>query len=206
MKSNLHLHGGAAHARAPRPGVPALVTCLILAALLAASAVFVSPASAIEPPPSWNPADYVILAWNNLGMHCISPRFSEMAILPPYNNLMAQVILRGNPPRVVTGGFSLDYSIVNNTTVTGKTDFWDWVYPIFGANPAPGIGLTGNGLAGTMKPVGDHFEATGIPVLPFDDQMTWNPYQVAVVKLKFGGLYRKSVKAVVTLPPSHSCV
>jgi hypothetical protein len=47
-----------------------------------------------------------------------------------------------------------------------------------------GIGLTGNGLSSKMQLVGDHFEATGIPVLPYNDQMNWNPFQVARVTLR----------------------
>jgi len=41
-------------------------------------------------------AAYTLIGWNDLGMHCISPRFKEMSILPPYNNLMAQVIQKGD--------------------------------------------------------------------------------------------------------------
>ena len=140
---------------------------------------------------------YVIIGWNDLGMHCITPNYKTLALLPPFNNLWVQVIQRGDPPKIVTSGFSLTYSIVNNTTVSGKTDFWT-TYPdrtTSGAKlyadllgipvPANGIGLTGNGLSGTMKLVGDHFEATGIPVLPKDDKMNWNPYQIARVTLRY---------------------
>jgi hypothetical protein len=35
-----------------------------------------------------------------------------------------------------------------------------------------------------MQPVEDHFEATGIPILPRKDSMKWTPYQTAVVKVK----------------------
>jgi hypothetical protein len=58
----------------------------------------------------------------------------------------------------------LEYSIVNNTTVKGKTDFWQYVYKLFKVNLPLGIGLTGNGLSGKMQVAGDHFEATGIPM------------------------------------------
>jgi hypothetical protein len=129
-------------------------------------------------------AVYTVIGWNDLGMHCISPSLKEMAILPPYNNLMVQIIEKGSTPKLVTSGITVQYSLQNNKSVTGKTNFWQYVQKLFGVNPAPGIGLTGNGLSGTMKAVGDHFEATGIPVLPFDDRMRWNPYQIAVVTAK----------------------
>jgi hypothetical protein len=35
---------------------------------------------------------YTVIGWNDLGMHCISPSFKDMAILPSYNNLYVQVI------------------------------------------------------------------------------------------------------------------
>ena len=128
--------------------------------------------------------DYVLIGWNDLGMHCINPGYAELALLPPFNNLWVQVIQRGDPPKIVTSGFSLEYSIVNNTTVNGKTDFWQYAKQLFGVDLPLGIGLTGNGLSGKMKLVGDHFEATGIPVLPYDDQMNWNPFQIAIVTLR----------------------
>lgn len=145
--------------------------------------------------------DYVVIAWNDLGMHCISPKFDQMAILPPFNNLMAQVIKRGDPPQIVTTGISLEYSIPKNKSVVGKTNFWQYAGALFGTNLPLGIGLTGNGLAGQLAPSGDHFEATGIPVLPLDDKLKWNPYQLALVRLKdaFGSVL---TTANVVLPVS----
>ncbi|HRA66468.1 MAG TPA: hypothetical protein PL187_10635, partial [Caldilinea sp.] len=36
--------------------------------------------------------EYVVLGWNDLGMHCYNRDFQNLAVLPPYNNLWAQVI------------------------------------------------------------------------------------------------------------------
>ncbi len=47
---------------------------------------------------------YVVVSWNNLGMHCYDPDYSNLAILPPYNTLVAQVIKVGDPPQIVTSG------------------------------------------------------------------------------------------------------
>ena len=144
---------------------------------------------------------YVVIGWNDLGMHCINSSYAELAVLPPFNNLRAQVIQRGNPPKIVTSGLTLEYSILNNTTVQGKTDFWQYVNQLFGVSLPLGVGLTGNSLSGKMQVVGDHFEATGIPVLPYDNRMNWNPFQTAVIKMKNarGGLL-KTIQ--VTLPVS----
>ena len=35
---------------------------------------------------------WTILAWNNLGMHCMDSDYSVFSILPPYNIINAQVI------------------------------------------------------------------------------------------------------------------
>jgi hypothetical protein len=54
-------------------------------------------------------SDYIVIGWNDLGMHCITPSYKKVAILPPFNNLCAQVIKRGDPPRIVTSGITLEY-------------------------------------------------------------------------------------------------
>lgn len=130
---------------------------------------------------------YVIIGFNDLGMHCINPRFGDICLLPPANNLNAVVIRRGEEPKLVTANLSVNYSFADNTTVTGKSDFWVYAPKLFGVTLAPGIGLSGNGLSGPMKRVGGHFEATLVPVLPRNDDGTWNPYQVATLRLRSGG-------------------
>ena len=31
--------------------------------------------------------DYIVIGWNDLGMHCYNPDFQDLAVLPPYNTL-----------------------------------------------------------------------------------------------------------------------
>ena len=64
--------------------------------------------------------DYVIFAWNDLGMHCLNPTYDTAVILPPYNTVWAQVVRRGSPPEVVTAGVALEYRIVSNTSSADK--------------------------------------------------------------------------------------
>ena len=133
---------------------------------------------------------YVVLAWNDLGMHCLNPRYDRDVILPPYNNLWAQVIARGNPPRLVTSGVRVAYRLVGNTDSYGKGSygqFWDFSYPLLGVLLARNTGVNlvdpgvHNGLSGFMLAKGDHFQADGIPVVPVNDSGAWNPYQVAEI-------------------------
>jgi hypothetical protein len=48
-----------------------------------------------------NTMQYVVFAWNDLGMHCLNPTYDEAVILPPYNTVWAQVITRPrSSPRI----------------------------------------------------------------------------------------------------------
>ncbi len=140
-------------------------------------------------------AQYIVLAWNDLGMHCLNPTYDQAVILPPYNTVWAQVIQRGNPPTVVTSGITVEYRMVNNTTSSNKKSygqFWDNVLALFGVSLVKDTGLNledpniHNSLSGTMVMKGDHFQVNGIPVTPVDDSGVWNPYQVAIVTVKDG--------------------
>jgi len=136
-----------------------------------------------------NSMEYVVFAWNDLGMHCLNPTYDAAVILPPYNTVWAQVIKRGNPPEIVTAGLTVEYRIVDNTYSYGKTDsyggdfaqFWDNAQALFGVSLAHDKGLNledpgiSNGLSGTMVLKGDHFQVNGIPVVPVNDAGVWNP-------------------------------
>jgi hypothetical protein len=132
--------------------------------------------------------NYVILGWNDLGMHCANKSFAKMAILPPYNNLMVQVIKKGdagNMPQVVTGDFKVTYEVPGNTYSVGKTDFWTYANQLFGVTLPLNIGLTGAGLSGNMDTTGNHFQVRGIPVTPYPDNdlVAEHPYQMALMKV-----------------------
>lgn len=130
-------------------------------------------------------------------MHCYNPDFSDIAILPPYNNLWAQVIkMGGEHPQVVTTGLKVSYTFPNNTFSAGKagfqnkTNFWDYSEKLFGAKLAVNVGLKGKGLSGDMDLVSNHFLAEGIPLTEYTDQTAQNankaqwvrdPFQLAII-------------------------
>jgi len=129
---------------------------------------------------------YILLGWNDLGMHCYNRDFQDLAVLPPYNNLWVQVVLRGGSPKIVFEGITVSYSFPDNTYSVGKSNFWTYAAQLFGVNLAPNIGLTGKGLSGTMDQVGDHFVAEGIPLTEFSDSAPTvaQPYQMALIVAK----------------------
>jgi hypothetical protein len=148
-----------------------------------------------------------VLAYNDLGMHCMNQDFSRFMILPPFNNLHAEVIARtGDGPRIVTSGVQVNYRIPANTHSADKTNFWTYASQIFGVTLAPNVGLTGNGLAGTMIwSANNDWVATGIPVTPINDALELDPYNLATVSVSAGGTVVASTRSVVPVSWEISC-
>lgn len=148
--------------------------------------------STSAPPPATplpGSAVYKIIGWNDLGMHCTNQSFANMALLPPYNNLYAEVIRQGPDPQRITTGIVVEYSIEDNTYSVGKSNFWNNAQKLFHlAQPlAANIGLTGAGLSGRMTAQpGGFFKVEGIPLTPFRDSAptTLYPYQIAHLTVK----------------------
>jgi hypothetical protein len=154
--------------------------------------------------------DYVVFAWNDLGMHCLNPSYDELVILPPYNTVNVQVVKRGNPPQVITSDITVEYDLVNNTYSFGKREyggFWTYFTDIFGGTaPANNIGLTGTALSGTMTLKTDHFTAEGMPVVPVDDADVWDPFQVLNIRVKdLSGNLLASTQATVPTSDEINC-
>jgi len=151
------------------------------------------PAALIGSRSTLNSTEYVVFAWNDLGMHCANPTYDRLVLLPPYNTVWAQVLRRGNPPQVVTSGLTVEYKIINNTYTYGKGgygQFWDNARKLFGIDLVRDTGLNlvdpniHNGLSGTMVAKTGYFIAAGIPLSPINDDGTWNPFQIAQITVK----------------------
>jgi len=140
---------------------------------------------------------YTLIAWNDLGMHCVDGRdYSIFSILPPFNNLHAQLV-NASTGKVVTTGVVLTYEAIAdatgsiNTSSAGKTNFWKYVKPLYNAAPTPDVGLTGNPTPSlvasppmVLNPTYNWFEATGIPITPYDDAGAKNFYPTVKVTAK----------------------
>jgi hypothetical protein len=130
--------------------------------------------------------EYVVIGWNDLGMHCMGPEYSSICVLPPYNNLWAQVIHRGNPPSIVTTGINIAYKFQNNTYSAGKINFWSYDSALFGVDLPLNVGLTGHGLTGNFAWNGLAYEVSGVPLTGFDDgSTTEQAYQLCESTLTF---------------------
>ncbi|MBN1318283.1 MAG: hypothetical protein JXA42_22570 [Anaerolineales bacterium] len=129
---------------------------------------------------------FVVLAWNDLGMHCYNADFQYLAVLPPYNTLWAQVIKVGNPPEIIADDavISVTYTFADNTYSVGKSNFWEYDQQLFGVNLPANVGLAGKGLSGDMDPVSNsYYMAEGIPLTEYRDSQPTvpYPYQLATV-------------------------
>ena len=129
---------------------------------------------------------YVILAWNDLGMHCDQNDYSYFGVLPPFNTLHAQVFKRGGEgAQLVTRGVTVSYTFPKKKNSALHTNFWDYA-PQFGWNVPVNVGITGTPLSGNMAldAKGLSWEAVGIPITPYDDDGTWDPYGTAIITVK----------------------
>ncbi len=156
--------------------------------------------------------DYVIIGWNDVGMHRANRDFSKLSIMPPYNNVFSQVIQVGdslNMPVLVTTGMRVAYSVPGNSYSVGKTNFWDYEDALYGVSLADNTGLTGAGLAGDLGITDNYFHIEGIPLTPYQDAdlIHEDPYQLGLFQL-----YNSSEELVastqVVLPVSNeiNCV
>ncbi len=131
--------------------------------------------------------EYVLLAWNNLGMHCLSDSDPWWILLPPANDLFAQLVKRGEAPEIVTEGVELTYEVESGFENPQRhVRFWDHAQSLFGLKEKlpEKIGVSGNPVTGgTMKLKEDHmaFEASLVPVAPYPDDGSFNPYPIFTI-------------------------
>lgn len=164
-----------------------------------------------------NTGSYMLSAWNDLGMHCMDGNdYSVFSILPPYNNLHAQI--KNKSGDLVTSGITITYEATTgmdgkiNTTTYTKTNFWDYVTDLFGASPNSDIGLTGNPTPSTTpkelvyNSMHGYWEAEGIPISPYNDDGTKNYYPlVKVVAKDSNGNILAETKTVLPVSDEMDC-
>ena len=128
---------------------------------------------------------YILLAWSKFGMHFISDSDSWWMLLPPGNDISAQLIRRGEIPEIVTEGVELTYKVEPGFEYPSRhVKFWDYAQDFFGKKLPPDIGVTGYALKGKMKLTSENsaFEADRIPVVPYSGDKTFNPYPLFTIE------------------------
>ena len=166
--------------------------------------------------------NYTVLAWNNLGMHCMDADFSVFSILPPYNTIAAQAV--DGTGHLVTNALTLTYQAVAdptgsiNKTSAGKGNFWTDVQPLFGLSLSVDVGLPVPGpnsfsMPGTnnvpqtmmFEPSRSWFVAYGIPITPYDDTLTKNAYPMMRVAAKSGSTTLAKTDIVLPVSDEMDC-
>ncbi len=173
-------------------------------------------------PPPHSDSDYTLLAWNDLGMHCIDGKdYSVFSILPPYNNLIAQLLDKNGG--LVSDGVELSYQAIEdthgsiNTSSSDKTNFWDFVLALFGADPAPDFGLNLSGDPSNPTPSltpwpmeykadKGWFQAEGLPITATDDSGNKNFYpMIEVVAKDLAGNVLATARTVLPVSDELTC-
>ncbi len=145
----------------------------------------VAPTTETIPPFDAKKSEYLLLVWNDLGMHCMTDGDKWFSFLPPANTLEAQLIKRGDPPQLVTEGVELQYEAeAGHGDPSAHSDFWKFAEPLYGKKLEDNMGLFGKAIRGTFDVDAERnsFIAPGIPVLPYADDGTYNPYPTFTVK------------------------
>jgi Bacterial Ig domain len=165
-------------------------------------------------------AGWKLVATNDLGMHCMDSDFSVFSILPPFNNVYAQLIDPNGNLVTSPSGFTLSYEGVAdptgsiNTTSAGKTNYWTWTPALFGAPGVVNTGLTGNNMPGTGNPpqpmsfdaTQKAWVATGVPITPTDDAGHRRPYPLMkIVARDLSGTVLATTTPVLPVSTEMDC-
>lgn len=128
---------------------------------------------------------YILLVWNDLGMHCVSDCDPVFVILPPANTLEAQLIKRGETPELISEGVTLRYEApAGFEHPANHVDFWEYSQSNFGKQIEENIGLFGNGMKGVFRYDDERMSyiVEGIPVIPYKDDGSYLPYPLFDIK------------------------
>ena len=168
---------------------------------------------------------YALLAWSELGMHCMDGKdYSVFSVLPPYNTVYAKLLTKGNQPVPVSTGVSISYEAMKdasgsinttsygNSTVAQKTNFWDYVRLLFLGQPLQDVGLH-NWPVQSLTPQQMTYDSTkklwqaeGIPTVPYDDAQASKPYPlVKIVAKDSSGNTVATATVVLAVSDEMSC-
>jgi PKD repeat protein len=152
-----------------RHRIPVVFHCLIILASLAL-------------PPLVLANNYEVIGWSDFGIDSMDSDYSIFSLWPPANTIHAQVAYGGRRLTNSTG-ITVTYQAIAdpdgsiNSTSAGKTEFWQYVLPLYSSNPPVNVGITGYPMPGTtnvpmtFNQTNAWFTADSIPMTPYDDAM-----------------------------------
>ncbi len=153
-----------------------------------------------------------VFAWNDLGMHCDQDSYKYACVLPPYNTLHVQIKDQNSKSGFMPAGLTVSYAFAKKTNSTLHTDFWTYAVNFHDSGQpgwalAANVGLKGNGLTGTFvaDAANKSWVAEGIPVTPYDDDGTWDPYGAATLTVKKAGVTVTTVQVVTPVSTEMTC-
>jgi mono/diheme cytochrome c family protein len=123
--------------------------------------------------------EYVLLAWNNLGLKCITDCDDYFSLLPPGNTLYAQLVRRDFFPEIVLDDVVLSYRVQDGfENPADHVAFWDNAKSLLGRDLPLNTGSAGQGMQGEFRLNEElmTYVAAGIPVVPYSDDGSINPY------------------------------
>lgn len=130
--------------------------------------------------------EYIILAYSVLGMKCITDVDKWISFLHPGSTIEAIVIKRGEKPKIVSQGIQLTYQIKEGFENPSKyLDFWKYGEVFFNKSIPENVGVEGKRLNGTFEwdEKQKVFRASGLPVSPYREDGTYDPYPILSVEL-----------------------
>ena len=206
--SDLSRHSSAAF----RPRLAWLPATLLICAYAFAPV----PATALTPVPE---AGWRVIAWNDLGMHCLDADFSAFAILPPYNTIHAQLIDPSGQLVTLPGSVTVTYEAVADATGSinrssaGKTNFWEHIADLFGFPLSDDQGLAGHDMPGaantpqllTWSAASAWWSAEGIPITPIDDAQARNAYPMMRIVARNGAAVLAETRIVLPVSDEMDC-
>ncbi len=130
---------------------------------------------------------YVILAWNDLGMHCDQNDIFLFYGLASVQHLEGPGIApRQRSASLITSGVTVTYEFPKKKNSALHTNFWAFA-PQFGCNAPINVGIPVRPLAGEHEAGGGREELGGgghSHHPPYDDDGTWDPYGTAIITVK----------------------
>ncbi|KUG27895.1 cytochrome c family protein [hydrocarbon metagenome] len=162
------------------------------------------------PPFDADTASHLLLSWCTLGLKCITDADGFFTFLPPGSAVGAVLIRRDVLPEVVADGVEITYAAPEGFKHPSKhVDFWKYAPSLIGKEPKPDQSPAGKGLDGTLafNEKSKTFEAAGIPVVPFSDDGSINPYPLFTITAtdKATGTVLARTKTVLPVSTEMSC-